>query len=182
MIILVGASASGKTEVAKVLKNKYGLIKVVTHTTRSKREKEMDGIDYHFVSIEQFEELKAEDAFVETALYNGNYYGTSRKEIDDNKVLIVEPNGLHAFMSLKDSRIISFFLSADEITRRKRMTIRGDDPEAIEKRINTDREDFSFNNVGKTDFVIDTEKISIEEVADSIYKLYIGKLSAIGSI
>ncbi|MCX5775399.1 MAG: hypothetical protein NTV44_03440 [Firmicutes bacterium] len=181
MVILVGASASGKTEVARVLKNKYGLTKVVTHTTRIKRDQEVDDIDYHFVTKEKFESLKKENYFVETTLYNGNFYGTSRKEIDDNKVLIVDPNGLRAFMALKDPRIITFFMNADEPTRTKRMLIRGDAQAAVDARILNDREDFSFKNVGRTDFVIDTETKNIEEVADSVYKLYIKKLSAIGS-
>ena len=59
------------------------------------------------------------------------------------------------------------------------MLLRGDHPEAIQKRLENDKTDFSYNNVGRTDFVIDTEKISVEEVADSIYKLYIGRLATI---
>ncbi len=179
MIVLVGASASGKTEVARALKNKYGLTKIITHTTRAMREKEIDGVDYHFVSVEDFLNLKKDNYFVETTEYNGNYYGTSRKEIEDNKVLVVDPNGLHAFVALGDHRIVTFFLNAAESTREKRMLLRGDHPEAIQKRLENDKTDFSYNNVGRTDFVIDTEKISVEEVADSIYKLYIGRLATI---
>ncbi len=179
MIVLVGASASGKTEVARALKNKYGLTKIITHTTRAMREKEIDGVDYHIVSVEDFLNLKKDNYFVETTEYNGNYYGTSRKEIEDNKVLVVDPNGLHAFVALGDHRIVTFFLNAAESTREKRMLLRGDHPEAIQKRLENDKADFSYNNVGRTDFVIDTEKISVEEVADSIYKLYIGRLATI---
>lgn len=179
MIVLVGASASGKTEVARALKNKYGLTKIITHTTRAMREKEIDGVDYHFVSVEDFLNLKKDNYFVETTEYNGNYYGTSRKEIEDNKVLVVDPNGLHDFVALGDHRIVTFFLNAAESTREKRMLLRGDHPEAIQKRLENDKTDFSYNNVGRTDFVIDTEKISVEEVADSIYKLYIGRLATI---
>ncbi len=179
MIVLVGASASGKTEVARTLKNKYGLTKIITHTTRAMRDKEVNGVDYHFVSVEEFLKLRSENYFVETTEYNGNFYGTSRKEIEDNKVLVVDPNGLHAFVALADPRIVTFFLNAAEPTREKRMLLRGDHPDAVAKRLETDRVDFSYNHVGRTDFVIDTEKISVEEVADSIYKLYIGRLATI---
>lgn len=179
MIVLVGASASGKTEVARTLKNKYGLTKIITHTTRAMRSNEVDGVDYHFVTVETFLSLKKENYFVETTEYNGNFYGTSRKEIEDNKVLVVDPNGLHAFVALGDPRIVTFFLNAAEATREKRMLSRGDALDAIAKRLETDRFDFSFNQVGRTDFVIDTEKLSVEEVADSIYKLYIGRLATI---
>ena len=49
MIILAGPSASGKTATCLYLQEHYGIKKVVTHTTRSKREGEEEGVDYHFV-------------------------------------------------------------------------------------------------------------------------------------
>ena len=84
MIILVGASASGKTEVAKYLKQHYGIKKVVTHTTRSMRTNEVDGVDYHFVDKQTFLALKNQNYFVEVTNYNNNYYGTSRDEVSDD--------------------------------------------------------------------------------------------------
>ena len=50
MIVLAGASASGKTEVAKLLAKKYGIVKIITTTTREKRVGEVDKRDYFFVS------------------------------------------------------------------------------------------------------------------------------------
>lgn len=58
MIILVGASASGKTEVAKMLGKLFQMRKVITHTTRPMRENEKDGVDYYFVTREEFLNLK----------------------------------------------------------------------------------------------------------------------------
>ena len=54
MIILVGASASGKTEIAKLIIKKYGFKKMVTTTTRPMRAGEVADIDYHFISKEEF--------------------------------------------------------------------------------------------------------------------------------
>ena len=73
MIILVGASASGKTEVAKVLAKTFQMRKVITHTTRPMRENEIDGVDYYFVSREEFISLKKHNFFVETTEYNDNF-------------------------------------------------------------------------------------------------------------
>ena len=56
MIVLVGASASGKTELAKQLYQTYGYKKCITTTTREPRKNEVDGIDYHFLSQETFDE------------------------------------------------------------------------------------------------------------------------------
>lgn len=177
MIILVGASASGKTEVAKELKKKYAIQKVVTHTTRLKRAHEIDDIDYHFVSVEEFLKLQSENYFVETTLYNGNYYGTSKKEIADNKCLIVDPNGLHAFQALHDAHIVTFLLLASEDLRKKRMEARGDSLENIERRIENDRDSFSKENIGTIDFTIDTENLTIEEVTELVIKNYHMKLA-----
>ncbi|MDD4005965.1 MAG: guanylate kinase, partial [Bacilli bacterium] len=71
MIILVGASASGKTEIAKILTRKYGIVKAITHTTRDMREGEKNGVDYFFVSKDEFAALAKQNAFVETTFYNG---------------------------------------------------------------------------------------------------------------
>jgi guanylate kinase len=176
MLILVGASASGKTEVAKLLFKKYGLIKAITHTTRPKREHEKNGVDYYFVSKTKFLELLDADYFVEHTEYNGNYYGCSKKEISDNKVVIVDANGLKSFKALNDSKIITFLLYADEETRLNRMIARGDKLIDAQKRIDNDRKDFAFSNIGKTNFVIDSSKDSAEEVAETVYKKYLKAL------
>ena len=179
MIILVGASASGNTEVAKLLGRKYHLRKVITHTTRGMRQNEVNDIDYHFVDINQFIELKNQDTFVETTVYNGNYYGTSKKEISDDSVLIVDPNGLKAFQDLHHPRIITFYMYASEETRLSRMHERGDSQEKAQSRIHDDRVYFNPDYINKTDFAIDCEHATISEVADQVYHLYKERLNSL---
>ena len=89
---------------------------------------------------------------------------------------MLDPNGLHAFLKLKDKNVVSFLLIADEKTRRERMFSRGDKAENVASRIENDVKDFSLENIGKVDFVIRTENYTIEEVSDLIYKLYKEKL------
>ena len=172
MIVLVGPSASGKTEAAKLLYSIYGIKKVITHTTRPMRIGEKNNVDYHFVTKEEFLKLKEEDAFIETTFYNGNYYGSSKKEIADNKVLIVDPNGVKAILALNNPRIIIFRLCADETTRFNRMVIRGDSIENIEQRITKDKEVFSENALSFIKNNIDTEKMTLLEIAKLIYETY----------
>lgn len=176
MIILVGASASGKTEVAKALIKKYDFLKVITYTTREKRINEKNKVDYFFVSKEKFLKLKNSDFFLETTEYNGNYYGTPLNEIGINKVLIVDPKGLKAFRGLNDPTIISFYILGSEENRIKRMKDRGDSEDNINERIINDRKDFSFSNIGNTSFVIEGDNPSISEMADEIYNKYISKV------
>ena len=177
MILLIGASASGKTEVAKLLKSLFCIKKAVTHTSRKPRPGEVDGVDYHFVSAEEFQKLFEEGKLLENTLYNGNHYGCSKAELSDDKCVILDPNGLKAFLAQKNPRLITFFLEASEETRRKRMAIRGDQPEAIEKRIITDRIAFSKENVGTTDFVIQTEGKTLEEITKEVHEKYLKALS-----
>ena len=73
MIVLAGASASGKTEVAKMLAAKYGIVKAITTTTRDMRVGEANGRDYFFVSKERFLEMIKEGRFVEHTTYNDNH-------------------------------------------------------------------------------------------------------------
>jgi guanylate kinase len=171
MILLIGASASGKTEVAHVLTDKYHIKKVITHTTRPMRTNETNGVDYHFVTPEQMRSLIALNFFVETTVYNGNTYGTSKPEISDDKVLIVDPNGFHAFTALNDPRIVTFMLEASETTRLNRMLYRGDHLNDAKKRIDNDRVQFDKNSL-KTHYIINSEAVSIEEIADQVFRYY----------
>ena len=101
MILLVGASASGKTATALDLQKRYGLVKAITTTTREKRVGETDGIEYFFITKTEFEKRLKEGRFVEHSLYNGNYYGCGIDQINDNKIVVLDPNGLHSFNKLK---------------------------------------------------------------------------------
>lgn len=176
MIVLCGASASGKTVTALDLQKRHNLVKAITTTTREKRVGETDGVEYFFVTKEEFLKRLQENKFVEHSIYNGNYYGCGIDQVSDNKIVVLDPNGLHSFLKLKDKNIVSFLLIANEKTRKERMCSRGDKEENIKERIKNDVEDFSLEKIGKVDFVINTENYTIEEVSDLIYKLYKEKL------
>lgn len=177
MIVLTGASASGKTVTALDLQKRHGLVKAITTTTREKRVGETDGVEYFFISKEEFEKRLKENKFVEHSLYNGNFYGCGVDQVSDNKIVVLDPNGLHSFLKLKDKNIVSFLLIADEKTRKSRMESRGDKEENIKQRIENDVNDFALEKIGKVDFVINTDNYTIEEVSDLIYKLYTEKLN-----
>lgn len=172
MIVLAGASASGKTEVAKELAKKYGVTKVITTTTRKMRINEINGRDYFFVTKERFEEMLQEGAFVEHTLYNENLYGSTKDQIAPNKCVVIDPAGLRAYIALNDPTIVTFFLDTDEETRFKRMLLRGDKKEDAEKRIAHDRIAFKEENIAKVDFHINNQDVDIDKVTDDVYKKY----------
>lgn len=172
MIILCGASASGKTVTALELQRKYGLTKAITTTTREKRVGETNGVEYFFISKDEFQKRIKENKFVEFSIYNDNYYGCGIDQVADDKVVVLDPNGLHSFKKLKNKNIVTFLLVADEAIRRERMTTRGDKVENIAQRIKNDVVDFSEERIGQVDFVIKTNNKSIEETADNIFECY----------
>jgi len=180
MIILVGASASGKTELSKRLRTEFGMRKAITFTTRPPRPGERDGIDYHFVSDADFELLKKRGEFIESTVYDGHPYGSSKKEIDDDKVVIVDTNGLEAYLALDDPSLVAFFLKATIKTREARMRGRGDDVSDIKRRLEDDKARFSPDKVKKCHFVVKTDGKKIGDIADEVYWKYVEELKKRG--
>lgn len=172
MLILMGPSASGKTEIAKILDSEYNLKKVVTHTTRAKRNNEIPDIDYHFVAHDDFILMYNNNEFVETTVYNNNYYGTSKKEIGDDKCIVLDPNGAMNFKRLNIDNLYIVYLQCDQNIRIARMQSRGDSDKNIESRIKSDV--LSFNDNAKTiaDHIIDSSSSNPHELAQIIYNLY----------
>ena len=174
MLVLVGPSASGKTEVANILIKKYNMVRMVTYTTRPMRVNEINGVSYHFVSVDEFNKLKANDEFVETVEYNKNFYGTRKSDVSLDKIVILEPKGLFEFNKKMKDKIVSFYLDTSEVERINRMIYRQDKMEDIKKRIENDKE--TFKDIDDVDFVISNEHITLAELADKIYKLYQKKI------
>jgi len=172
MLILVGHSASGKTEIANELKRNYDMKKIITYTTRPIRVNEVNGIDYHFVSEEEFLKLKEKDFFVETTYFNGYYYGSSKEDVKDENVVILDPLGVQNFKNSKLDNIIVIFLNCDEEIRYKRMINRGDDPLKAKERLIHDREKFSFDKISGIDEIINTSVFSINYLSELVYKTY----------
>lgn len=84
LLILSAPSGTGKTTLARRLVAEHpGAVFSVSYTTRSPRGAEKDGLDYHFVTPEQFEEMIAANAFVEWAQVHGHQYGTPKAVIDE---------------------------------------------------------------------------------------------------
>lgn len=173
MIILIGPSASGKTSIAKKLIQNYNFTKFVTNTTRAPRVGEVNHVDYHFISVSEFLEKDSKGSFIETTLYNGNYYGTSIEEVSNNKVLIVDIIGANKFYERLGDKAVFFFLTCNEEVIKQRMLERGDSENDIIARINGDKVYFNPENMDHIDFYIQTDKTTLDEVTDEVYQKYI---------
>lgn len=172
MIVCVGASASGKTELAKMLYKAYGYKKCVTTTTREKRFGEENGVDYHFLSKSEFLNLIDQDAFFEVTTYNKHLYGIQKKDVFSRGMIIVDPSGANKLIDQLKNEVFVVFVKASETVRRKRMIERGDDPQIIEKRIEQDRDIFVKENLIKIDLEVLNESMRIEDLAKIVDQAY----------
>ncbi len=173
MIILIGPSASGKTAVGKSLEKQFNIKKVVTYTTRAKRIGEIDGVDYHFISVEEFEKKMSTGFFFETMKYQNNYYGTSVDSISNDKYMILDLNGYEKYIN-STFHVKAYYLDCDKSVREKRMLQRKDSLESIKKRLVDDDLVFSLKNRKFRGKIIDSTNMSIDEIAKLIYKDYKG--------
>ena len=149
MIILSSPSGVGKTTLTKKIQQKYQSFKIsVSHTTRSARSNEVDGVDYHFVSHEKFKKLIKENKFYEHAKIFENYYGTLKKNVDDtietNDILFdIDWQGTKQLSHFKNLNLIKIYLITDNKEElKKRLIKRNQNTEKeIEKRFNSFDED-----------------------------------------
>lgn len=176
MLVLTGPSASGKTEIAKILINNHKLIKLVTYTTRPPRLGEVDGVDYHFISVAEFLKLKDKDEFIETTFYNNNYYGSRKKDVALNKVVVLDPSGLNQYYEALGNKLVSVFLETPKKVRIKRMIARGDQKEDIKKRIKNDRRVFKKSKMIKIDRIIINNLVDLDCITNDIYNYYQNKI------
>lgn len=175
MILLVGKTCSGKTTIAKELK-KLCLEEAVSYTTRPPRNGEIDGVTYHFITKEEFLNKEKQGFFAETTSYNvanGEtwYYGSAVEDLTDDKVAIVNPDGLRQIKKIKSLNPITFYIMADEETIWNRLRQRGDD--AIEARRRLKADDIDFADINKdVDFSFRNVGLNPKLLAEMILYIY----------
>ncbi|MFU8793597.1 MAG: phosphotransferase-like protein [Acholeplasmataceae bacterium] len=172
MIVLVGASASGKTELAKCLFELYGYKKCITTTTRQPRAHEKDGHDYHFLSQEAFIDKQKADAFVEVTTYQNAYYGIQKKDIQKNGVVILDPFGANALIKHTHKDVFLCFVFCDIAVRKSRMESRGDHLCDIIKRLEEDQVRFQAHKIDRIDLTIDNSEGSLINQAKQLHQAY----------
>ena len=177
MLVLIGASASGKTEIAKCLIKNHGFTKTITHTTRPKRPQETPGVDYYFLDRKTFLEKAKNGDFLETTEYDHHWYGTAFKDAVFHTVVIVDINGANAIIRAMGDKVFVVFVESPEAVREARMRHRGDHPEAIIKRLHTDNTHFRVDHLTRVDEVILNDEKTLSELASTIAQKYQNKLA-----
>jgi guanylate kinase len=147
----------------------YGYNKIISYTTRQPRKGEANGIDYHFISVEQFKSLKEQGFFAETAVYNNWHYGTAKEDCTNDKVAVLTPHGLRQISKLKDIDVTSFYINVARRDRLIKILQRGDDIDEACRRSLSDVGQFDGIE-DEVDFVINNDgyKKSIEKMASEV--------------
>lgn len=130
LIIISGTTCAGKgTVIKKLLGEHNDIVLSTSYTSRKPREGEIDGVNYYFISREQFEEKITNGDFLEYNEYAGNYYGTPKKEVVEkletgkDVVLEIEVNGAKAIKEKYPETVLIFIMapSMEEVLRRIKM-------------------------------------------------------------
>ena len=170
MVILSSPSGVGKTTLTKKIQQKYNTFKIsVSHTTRSPRSNEVEGVDYFFVSKEKFKELIKKNQFYEHAQIYENYYGTLKKNVDEiilnNDIIFdIDWQGTKQLSKFKNLNLIKIYLITNNKKELKSRLIKRNQNTAdeIEKRFNSFDEDIKHWN--------DYDYIIINKNLDACFK------------
>jgi len=164
LIVVTAPSGAGKTSlVGELLERDPNVRLSMSYTTRAPRPGEVDGVDYHFVARAQFEAMIAAGEFLEHADVYGNYYGTSRKWIEqelggDHDVLLeIDWQGARQVRALFPHMVGIFILPPSLGVLRTRLEGRAkDSPEAIARRMASVRDEVS--HVLEFEYIIVNER------------------------
>ena len=161
LVILSGVSGAGKDTIKKELIKRLEDVETLpSFTSRTMRPGEEEGIQYHFISKDEFEEKIRKGDFYEYDLHHGNYYGTSRElmneKINKGKIIVkdIEVNGTENLLKLlrNDTKIVTIFIKVEKEELKRRLIERGDNIQDIEVRLS--RLEYEESKITNYDYVI----------------------------
>lgn len=140
-LILVGKAAAGKDFLKNRLTQK-GFKSGVSCTTRPPRHNEVDGVDYHFMSEDDFKSALDNGEMLEHMIFNDWYYGLTIDEFEKADVMIMSKDGLDVLPKEYREKCMVIYLAPPRLTRVQRLTHRNDPNDSIVRRMDTDDEQF----------------------------------------
>ena len=171
--IITGPSGVGKNTIINELSNHLEFYFSISHTTRPRRDNEIDGKDYYFITEDEFENLIKSDQMIEYEQYGEFYYGTSKEELSNDSSIIIldlEVNGATKLLE-ENNNFKGIFIDIDDYELINRLKNRGHDSTFIKKRMklaNLQREKKELYQ-----YHVDNEdiKTSVNQILDIIYEL-----------
>ena len=174
LFIISGASGVGKSTVlSRVMAARDDLRFSVSATTRAPRPGEVEGQSYYFVTHEKFQDMIAQNEFVEYDAHMDNYYGTPEGQLNEkletgSVILDIEPNGAFAVRNRRADATLIFIAPPSMEELQRRLVGRGDtSPEQVAVR--QERAQWEMEQMAKYDYVVVNDQV--ETCADRILKI-----------
>ena len=168
LVILSGVSGAGKDTIKKeIMKRMENVVSLPSYTSREPRIGEEEGNPYHFITKDMFEEKIKNNEFYEYDLHHGNYYGTSKKlmneKIKSGKIIIkdIEVNGTENLVKIlkDDTRVVTIFLKVDKEELKTRLLNRGDNLSVEEMELRLSRLEYEESKISAYDYVIKNDNL-----------------------
>ena len=177
LVVVSGPSGVGKsTVVAELARRRPQVVPIVTATTRPQRPDEVDGVHYHFVGRDTFDELMANDGLLEHANNHGHWYGTPVNQVRGilaagrDAILTISPEGARNVRRLVPDALLIFVMAPTMDDLDERLRRRGSESEASMERRRRDAERW-IAEAGDYDYVVVNEEGRPEEAADRIWEI-----------
>lgn len=163
LVLLSGVSGAGKDTIKKELIKRMDQVESLpSYTDREKRNGDVEGGTYHFVSTEEFERMIEDGELYEYNIHHEHYYGTSRKlmneKIKSGKIIVkdMDVNGTENLIDIlkEDTKVITIFLRVPKAELEKRLQKRIDKPSPKEIKLRLNRFDYEESKIGLYDYVI----------------------------
>ena len=151
IIAIMGEAGSGKDYLVKKLTRDYPELfhEIVSCTTRPKREREIDGVDYYYLSEDQFKANIQNNKMLEYAIFRNWFYGTLLDSLSETKINlgVFNPAGVESLLKNKNVQVIVYRLSVHPKERLLRQLTREEYPDVNEiiRRYETDKKDFAVS-------------------------------------
>lgn len=171
LFVISGASGVGKSTVLKsVMRRRGDLCFSVSATTRQPRPDEVEGESYYFVTKERFEEMIAQDAFLEYDAHMDNYYGTPAAQVEEklsrgSVILDIDPNGAFMVRAKRPDAVLIFIAPPSAQVLESRLRGRGDTSQE-QIRLRLDRAQWEMDQSKRYDYVVINDQV--EACADQI--------------
>jgi guanylate kinase len=175
LLVLAGTSGAGKGTIGKLLRERHPHLRwSVSWATRERRPDEVDGVDYHFRTRDEFEALRAADGFLESFDVYGDLKGTPRGPVEewlaagDDVLLEIDVKGALSVKALMPEAVLVFVKTPSREEQRRRLVGRGtDSAEAIERRLAEADAEEAAGVPGRFDHVVVNDDVerAVGEVA-----------------
>ena len=168
LVLLSGVSGAGKDTIKNELINRMqSVVSLPSFTSRKPRNFEQEGVQYHFVTKEEFKEKIKNNEFYEYDIHHENYYGTSRKllneKIKSGKIIVkdIEVNGTENLIKIlkNETKLVTIFLKVNKEELKHRLINRGDDLTEAEMELRLSRLEYEESKIGLYDYVIKNDEL-----------------------